>query len=218
MKPSLGDLVMNKSLVPAKRFEMPEEFKRFFDAPAMVGDEKQSDYYDFSLAIEDAVKPIDIFDLIWVNDFVEAEWDIRRNRRIKIETIKLMEEEHIAEREREARMIGYRMEIERARMAAQAEAENPGKPHNNKKEANPEVAKPEVPKPEVPKIKDPYLLAKAFMRCGDEIDRIDRRISAGEKKRDGILREIYRRRDSLARRLEQASSDIVDAEFTEEPE
>jgi hypothetical protein len=129
-----------------------------------------------------------------------------------------MQEEIIAERESEARMIGYRIQAIRARMAAEAEAENPGKPPDNKKDAKPEAAKPEAPKPEVPKIKDPYLLAKAFMRCGDEIDRIDRRISAGEKKRDGILREIYRRRDSLARRLEKASSDIVDAEFTEEPE
>jgi hypothetical protein len=33
-------LKMSKSLVPAKRFEMPEEFERFFDLPAMVGDEK----------------------------------------------------------------------------------------------------------------------------------------------------------------------------------
>ena len=107
---------MNRSLAPTKPIEMPEEFKPFFDLPAMVGNEKL------------------------------------------------------------------------------------------------------VAMPEVPKIKDPYLQAKASRRCGDELDRINRWISAGKKERDGTLREIDRRRESKARRLEQASSEIIDAEFTEAAE
>jgi hypothetical protein len=204
---------MSRSLVPAKPIEMPEEFKRFFDLPAMVGDEKFQDYYDFHSAIADAVKPTDIFEWIWVNDFVEAEWDLRRARRIKVQTIKLTQEELIAERETEARMIGYRIAAARAHMLGKAEAENPGKARKNKKDPNPEVAKPEVPK-----AKDPYLQAKVHMRCGDELDRIDKRISAGEKKRDGNLREIDRRREGSARRLEKAAPEIIDAEFTEAAE
>ncbi len=88
---------MNKSLVPPKPIEMPKEFERFFDLPAMVGDEKHRDYLDFFSAIADAVKPTDLLDWIWVNDFVEAEWDIRRNRRIKVDTIKLGEQEFVTE-------------------------------------------------------------------------------------------------------------------------
>src|SRR5271169_1754282 len=106
---------MKKSLVPAESFEMPEEFQRFFDLPAMVGDEKHRDYYDFHSAIVNAVKPTNIFECIWVNDFVEAEWDIRRDRRIKVDTIKLTEQELIAEQESEARMMGFQAEIIRAR-------------------------------------------------------------------------------------------------------
>ena len=204
---------MNKSLVPAKPIEMPEEFKRFFDLPAMVGDETREDYHDFHSAIADAVKPTDIFEWIWVEDFVRAEWDLRRDRQIKVDIIKLAEQELIAERESRAMMIGYRIEAMRLRSLAEAEAENPGKRQSNKTNPQPEVAKPEAPK-----AKDPYQLAKAHLRYADHIDQIDRRISAGEKKRDGILREIYRRRESLARRLETASSDIIDAEFTEAAE
>jgi hypothetical protein len=203
---------MKKSLARAKPIEMPEEFTRFFDLPVMVGDEKLSDYYDFHSAIANAVKPTDIFEWIWVEDFVRAEWDVRLNSRIKIDIIKLMERKLIAEDETDAMMIGYR-NVARARILAKAEAENPGKAQKDKKDAKPEVAKPEVPK-----TKDPYLLARVFMRCGDELDRIDRRIAAGEKKRDGILREIGRHRESFARRLEQASSEIIDAEFTEAAE
>jgi hypothetical protein len=215
---------VKKSLVPAKPIEMPEEFQRFFDLPAMVGDEKHRDYYDFHSAIANGVEPTDIFEWIWVNDFVEAEWDIRRNRRIKVETIQLKVKEHIAEREHQAEFSRFRLDIYRAQMF-NAEAGNPGEPkrQNNKKDTKPEVAKPEVAKPEVAKtevanIKDPYLLAKVFIEHGSEIDLIERRISAGEKKRAGILREIYRYRKSFARKLEKASSDIIDAEFTEAAE
>jgi len=204
---------MNKSLVPAKPIEMPEEFQRFFDIPAMVGDEKFQDYYDLHSAIANAIKPINFLEWNWVEDIVRAEWDIRRNRRIKVDTIKLTEHELIAEDEAEARMAGYRMAAVRAVRLAEAEAENPGKPQKNKKDAKPEVAMPEVPK-----TKDPYLQAKAFRRCGDQLDRIDRWISAGKKERDGGLREIDRRRESMARRLEKASSEIIDAEFTEAAE
>ena len=63
---------MIKPLVPAKPIEMPEEFKRFFDLPAMVGDEKMSDYYDLHSAVGNAVEPTDIFDWIWVEDFVRS--------------------------------------------------------------------------------------------------------------------------------------------------
>ncbi len=108
----------------------------------------------------------------------------------------------------------------REQMLAEADAGNPGEPkrQNNKKDTKPEVASTEVAKTEVANKEDPYLLAKVYMKYGNEIDLIDRRISAGEKKRDGILREIYRRRESLARKLEKASSDIIDAEFTEAAE
>ena len=211
---------MNKSLVPAKPIEMPKEFERFFDLPAMVGDEKHRDYLDIFSAIADAIKPTDILDWIWINDFVEAEWDIRRNRRIKVETIKLKVKEHIAERKNEAEFNRYRIVMLREQMLAKADAGNPGEPkrQNNKKDTKPEVAKTEVANIEVANIEDPDLLAKVFVKYGNEIDLIDRRIAAGEKKRDGILREIYRRRESLARKLEKACSDIIDAEFTEAAE
>jgi hypothetical protein len=208
---------MKKSLVPPKPIEMPKEFERFFDLPAMVGDEKHRDYLDFFSAIADAVKPTDFLEWNWVNDVVEAEWDIRRNRRIKVDTIKLGEQERITEQECQAQFNRIRVEMLRERKLSEADARNPGEPkrQNNKKDTKPEVASTEVAKTEVANKKDPYLLAKVFMKYGNEIDLIDRRISAGEKKRDGILREIYRRRESLARKLEKACSDIIDAEFTE---
>jgi hypothetical protein len=204
-------MTMNKSLVPAKPIEMPEEFQRFFDLPEMVGDEKLSDYYDLHSAIANAVRPTDIFDWIWVEDFVRTERDIRRDRRTKDHTIKLTEKELVAELECEVMMNRLRREAIRAQRLAAAEADSPGKALKNKKDATPEVAKPEAPK-----IEDPHLQAKVFIRRGNELDRIDERISGNQKKRDGILWGIYRRRESLAQR--KSSPDIIDGEFTEAPE
>ena len=179
---------MKKSLVPAKPIEMPKEFERFFDLPAIVGDEKHRDYLDFFSAIADAIKPTDILDWIWVNDFVEAEWDIRRNRRIKVETIKLKVKEHIAECKHEAEFNRFRLVMLREQMLAKADAGNPGEPkrQNNKKDTKPEVAKTEMANIEVANIEDPDLLAKVFVKYGNEIDLIDRRIAAGEKSATGL--------------------------------
>jgi hypothetical protein len=211
----LGETNMKKSMVPVKPIEMPEEFQRFFDLPAMVGDETHQGYLDFSREIEEAVGPIDIFDWIWAGEFVLAEWNIRRNRRLKDQFIAMKEQEYLEERKREVAFNRYRIGMLRNRMVAEADAENPGdlKHQDNKKEAMPEIAETEVAD-----IEDPYLRARILVQWAEIIDTFDRWIAADEKKRDGVLREIDRRRESLARRLEKASSEIIDAEFTEAAE
>ena len=201
---------MKKSLVPAKRIEMPEEFRRFFDLPAMVGGEKHEDYYEFHSAIGNAVKPTSIFEWIWVERFVRAEWDVRLNCRIKIDFIKSKEKEILDEQESEARMNRLRIEAIRLGRLVEAEAEGPGKAQEDKKHAISDAVMLEMPK-----IEDPYLLAKVFERFGDIIDEFDRRIAASEKKCDETLSQICRHRESLARRLEQASTEIIDGDFTE---
>jgi hypothetical protein len=63
-----------------------------------------------------------------------------------------------------------------------------------------------------------YILREALTDCASDIDAIDKRISLYESRRNGILREIDRHSESMARRLDKASSDIIDGEFTEAAE
>ena len=58
-------------------------------------------------------------------------------------------------------------------------------------------------------------LALAYMKGASQIDAVDRRIASYEVRRMAALREIQRRNERLARQLERASSEIIDAEFTE---
>jgi hypothetical protein len=49
----------------------------------------------------------------------------------------------------------------------------------------------------------------------DEIERFDRMIMNAEARRDAILREISRHRDTLATQLRKKTEEITDAQFTE---
>jgi hypothetical protein len=62
------------------------------------------------------------------------------------------------------------------------------------------------------------ILAKAYSLCATELQALDKAIADRELRRMGSLREIYRRDEFLARRLEQASQQIIDGEFSEAAE
>jgi len=59
------------------------------------------------------------------------------------------------------------------------------------------------------------VLAKAYSMCAAELQALDKAIADRELRRITTLREIYRRDDFLARRLEKASQQIIDGEFSE---
>ena len=60
--------------------------------------------------------------------------------------------------------------------------------------------------------------AKAYSLCATELQALDKAIADRELRRMGTLREIYRRDEFLARRLEKTSQQIIDGEFSEAAE
>jgi hypothetical protein len=63
----------------------------------------------------------------------------------------------------------------------------------------------------------PSILAQAYMRGADQIDTIDRRIAAYERRRNTALREAGLWSDRLARKLDKAT-EVIEGEFTEAAE
>ena len=57
-----------------------------------------------------------------------------------------------------------------------------------------------------------------YSLCATELQARDKAIADRELRRMASLREIYRRDGFLARRLEQASQEIIDGEFSEAAE
>jgi hypothetical protein len=60
--------------------------------------------------------------------------------------------------------------------------------------------------------------AKAYSLCATELQALDKAIADRELRRMATLREIYRRDEFLARRLEKTSQQIIDGEFSEAAE
>ena len=71
------------------------------------------------------------------------------------------------------------------------------------------------PEPE-PKPEDPAtLLAKAYVLGQDDIEAFDKQIALFEARRNNALRELAWHSETTARKLDKASRDIIDGEFTE---
>jgi hypothetical protein len=62
------------------------------------------------------------------------------------------------------------------------------------------------------------ILAKAYSLCANELQVLDKGIADREVRRMATLREIYRRDEYLGRRLQRASQQIIDGEFSEAAE
>src|SRR5260370_24031678 len=84
---------MSRSLVTAKLIKPPKELEQFLDDPPLVGTERREDYENFFSVIAMAVKPVDAIDWLLLIDVAYLSWEIRRERRIKAEIIKLRQKE-----------------------------------------------------------------------------------------------------------------------------
>ena len=187
---------MSRSLVTAKLIKPPKELEQFFDDPPLVGTERREDYENFFSVIAMAVKPVDAIDWLLLIDVAYLSWEIRRERRIKAEIIKL--------RQKEAQFPSE-LAITRADFAlSQIAAQDPSA--FKKKDWKPEAKEGDS------------MLAEGYILGDYDIDVIDKRIASYEYRRNTALREMYLRSEKMARLLEKASSDVIDAEFTEAAE
>jgi len=59
------------------------------------------------------------------------------------------------------------------------------------------------------------MTADVFLANSESFDRIDRMIAKAETRRNAALRELERRRSSMAQALRRVSDDVVDAEFVD---
>jgi hypothetical protein len=192
-------------------FKPTNELSQIFGDPALVGSEKLEDYERLLASIASAIKPTDIIGWLLTKDITDWSWEIRRERTIKAEIIKHYQKEVVAELLKSTRdslslyeSALYRIfeaGVDIARWASDPEARIKidealaAKGHNVSS-----------------------ILAQAYMRGADQIDAIDRRIAAYERRRNTALREAGLWNEKLQRQLEQATPEVIDGEFTEAAE
>ena len=202
---------MSRSLAKALPAKPPKELLPFLDNPPLVGDETSEDYYDVFRAIVIAAKPSDAIDWLHVKCVVDLTWEMRREQAVKAGIVKLMQKEIVLDLLKTTQDAPTSLDSHVYRIFGAAdEAKQWALDPPAKKEIEARLAA----KGYVPA----ETLALAYMKGASQIDAVDRRIASYEVRRMAALREIERRNEKLARQLERASSEIIDAEFTEATE
>ena len=189
---------MSRSLLAEKPIKPPKELKKFFDDPPLVGAERREDYENLFATLVIAVKPADAIEWMYFADVVNLTCEIRRMRRIKTGMINSKLEERRTDRLRTA---AYLAELSEDEELAEAEEE--------------EV---EVEEGEAESEDPAALLAEAYCYSSNTfgyIDAIDRQTASAEMRRNSALRELAWHSEARARKLDKASREIIDGEFSE---
>jgi hypothetical protein len=202
---------VNRLLTTTKHIRPPKELEALFNDVPLVGSERREDYDSFFFAIARAEPPSDAIDWILLKDFVELAWEIRRERRIKVEIVKINQTEIICDLlkstfDKDQKLGSAVNRIFFARPKAQLWASDA----ESRKTIDLQLKE---------KGHDPdSVLAQAYLRGARDIDAIDKRIALAELRRNAILKEIGLRNERKAQKLAKASSDIIEGEFTEAAE
>jgi hypothetical protein len=202
---------LNHSLVATQPIRPPKELEAIFDDSPLIGVERLEDYHAFFSAIAQAEIPSDAIDWILLKDLVDLAWEIRRERRIKVEIIKLNQTEVICDLLKSTFDKADRLGSAVNRIfAAGTEAQLWASDAETRKGVDLKLKE---------KGHDPHsVLAQAYLRGSRDIDAIDKRIALYEVRRNTILKEIGLRSERKARKLDKASSDIIEGEFSEATE
>jgi hypothetical protein len=198
--------------VPKLRLSPPAALAKVFGSPPLVGDERPEQYRNFSAAIVSDLQPSSAIDWLYTKDVVDLSWEILRERRIKSEIVRLLQRRVIKDQLRcmdndPAFAVNYASNALVAEVRAEREANRWLNDSQTQRQVNRKLEgwgyAPET------------VLAKAYQDGASAIEEIERRIGNAEARRRCVLREIERRNELLAHRLEISAKDVIDAEFTE---
>ena len=192
---------MSRSLLAEKPIKPPKELKKFFDDPPLVGDERREDYENLFATLAMTVKPADAIEWMYLGDVVNLTWEIRRMRRIKAGMINSSLEKSRTHRLRTA---AYLEELSEDEELTEAEEEEEEEEEGEAESEDPAA-----------------LLAEAYCYSSNTfgyIDAIDRQTASAEMRRNSALRELAWHSEARARKLDKASREIIDGEFSEAAE
>jgi hypothetical protein len=198
---------MPKPVVKSSQF--PSDLDRLLGDAPLVGDEKQEDYDAFYNAIVSTLTQPDVINQLYLKDFVDLSWQIRRERLILSDLINLFQKEIVLDLLKNSyrnlsgpvenlatadRMLGADRDAQRwlgdpaARKEIDADLQTRGYSPSK-------------------------VLALAYLKGAAEIDAVEQRIASYEIRRLMALREIERRNEKSARQLKKSTADLIEGEL-----
>jgi hypothetical protein len=188
-------------------YKPTNELSQLLGEPALVGLEKLEVYNEFLWSIGSAIKVTDTIGWLLAKNYTDLSWEIRREQIIKADIIKYYQKQAISELIKTLAPSGqFQTALYRI---FQAEDDL------TLWETNPESRKAIDEALAAKGHSASAILAQAYIRGGTQIDLIDRRIAGYERRRDAVLREAGLWNEGLRQRLKQATTAIIDGEFTE---
>jgi hypothetical protein len=193
---------------------LPKELESFFADPPLAGNENREEYDTLFAALAAATKPKDVIVWLFVRDIADLSWEIRRERALKLQVIKSAEIDQVR------RLLSPQDSVFELSGLFDAKTEEKAKKAKKAKLwASDSNARARIDKQLEGEGYDPSdIFPAALNQVADRIEAIDRRIASYELRRMTALRAIAHYSETLARRLEAASSDVIEGEFTEAAE
>src|SRR5215470_2244184 len=156
--------------------------------PAILVAGESSEAYDGLFArIRAVVEPADMLEEIWVRDVTDLAWEVSRLRRIKAHLMQACAHEGVAKALSHLRTGNNHYIVARHWFAGDAEAAQI---------VNTTFA--------AAGLTVDAVTALTMSERIDEIERIELMTIAAERRRDGMLRELERRRENIAAKLQRA--------------
>jgi hypothetical protein len=187
---------------------MPVEFKRLLAEAPLVGNERLKDYTAFFMSIAVSIHPSDPIEWLHVKDVVDLCWLTRRERLVHASIIKAAEKDVVLQMLKETHEKPGSVENDLFRILSAADVAH--------RWAVDPVVRKEIGGHLAHKGYGPNeITAKAYQKASGDINDCEKRIEGYERRRGAILRDLSFWRQAFARKLEQATNDIIDAEFSE---
>jgi hypothetical protein len=196
---------MERALVKGSTVKVPPGLAFLFSDPPLVGDEKGKDYENLFSAIVDVMKPRGAVVWLLARDFTDLSWEIRRERNLKLELIRLTDIEVVSKL-----LSPITPALLPSNMSVVA-----GKTDKLAKQwAGDAEARQRVISKLAEKGYDASdILTLALNRAAPQVETIDRRIGNYELRRWAVMKAIEQYSEASARRL-AASTDVTEGEFT----
>jgi hypothetical protein len=186
-----------KTIKKASLQAAPKAASKFlFGPPPLIQGEDPAAYEAFAAQVIAAVGPVDVLEEIWTRDFIDLSWEVQRLRRLRTKYLKSATHDATKEAIRFHAPLFGREDFLRGW-----------------ERKDPEIMKEAALILKNADLDTEDLAAKAFGQRIAVFEKIDRLITTAEGRRNLALREIERRRDSLARRIQNAAPMIEDGEF-----
>lgn len=205
---------MVRDLSKVSRINPPAALAKLFADPPLVGNESREEYEGIFYAIVDAAKPSDAIAWLFVRDFTDLTWEIKRERGFKRQVLEEAHRYQVRKRLAPENFVFFLA-------AADPETERIAKAVDKKMkqwETDPDARR-KIEKRLADQGHDASSILTAALKQVDErIDEIDRGIACYEMRRMATLKLIENYDEYLARRVKIASAQVIDGEFSEAAE